>query len=70
MTRCTEKFQDQMELSQLAVTQLIKTITLDNCLDLLQVADHHIVDELKINCLKFILINLVSFFSEGSKFND
>ena len=35
MTRSTEKFQDQMELSQLAVTQLTKTINLDNCLDLL-----------------------------------
>lgn len=42
-----------------------KTITLDNCLELLEYADHHIIDELKINCIKFIMLNLVSFFSEG-----
>ena len=28
-------------------------------------ADHHVIDELKINCIKFIMLNLVSFFSEG-----
>ena len=47
------------------INQLSKDITLDNCLELFEFADHHIIDELKINCLKFIMLNMVSFFSES-----
>ena len=34
---------------------------MDNVLDLLEQADHTLIDELKINCLKFISLNIVSF---------
>jgi hypothetical protein len=66
----TRNVSTEDDLSQLAVTEATNTITLDNCIDLLCFADHHIVDELKINCLKFIMLNLVSFFSDGTKLND
>lgn len=55
-------FQDYMDLSQIAVDQVTKTICLENCIDILSFADHNIIDELKINCLKFITLNFVSFF--------
>jgi hypothetical protein len=34
---------------------------LDNAIDLYEQADHLIIDELKVNCLKFISLNLISF---------
>ena len=71
MTRnITDKPIEQVDLCELAVTEATKSINLENCIDLLSFADHNIVDELKINCLKFIMLNLVSFFSEGTKFSD
>ncbi|CDW89302.1 isoform c [Stylonychia lemnae] len=37
------------------------TQNLDNALDLYEMADLQIIDELKINCLKFISLNIVSY---------
>jgi hypothetical protein len=37
---------------------------------MLEFADSYIIDELKINCLKFIMLNIVSFFSEGTKLGE
>ncbi len=34
---------------------------LENALELCELSDHMIIDELKINCLKFISLNIVSF---------
>jgi len=56
--------------SDLCISHLSKTICIWNCLDLLVFADTHLIEELKINCIKFICLNLVSFFSEGSKLSD
>ena len=39
-------------------------------MDLLVFADQHLIEDLKINCLKFICLNLVSFFSEGTKLSE
>lgn len=64
------KFEESTTLQDLCVSQLSKTICLWNCLDLLMFADRHLCEELKVNCLKFICLNLVSFFSEGSKLSD
>jgi hypothetical protein len=40
-------------------------ITLENALDLFEKADHLIIDELKINCLKFISLNMVSYLESS-----
>jgi hypothetical protein len=64
------KFEAKTNLSDICVSHLSKTICLWNCLDLLMFADKHLIEDLKINCLKFISLNLVSFFSEGSKLSD
>jgi len=34
---------------------------LDNSLDLFETADHLQIEELKINCIKFISLNIVSY---------
>ena len=39
-------------------------------MDLLVFADTHLIEDLKVNCLKFISLNLVSFFSEGTKLSE
>lgn len=64
------KFDAATKLSDLCVNQLSKSICLWNSLDLLIFADNHLIEDLKINCLKFICLNLVSFFSEGTKLSD
>ena len=38
---------------------------IDNALDLYELSDHLIIDQLKINCLKFISLNIVSFLELG-----
>ena len=60
-------FCESTTLSSICIDSLSKSITLDNCIKLLVFADFYIIDELKINCIKFITLNLISFFSEGSK---
>ena len=65
-----EKFSESTDLSNLCVDELSKSITLDNCIELLEFADLYQVDELKINCIKFIMLNMVSFFSEGTKLSE
>jgi hypothetical protein len=35
--------------------------TLENALQYLELSDHLIIDELKVNCLKFISLNIMSF---------
>lgn len=45
-------------------------MTLENCIERLKLADMLLHDELKINCIKFIILNIVSFFAEGSKLNE
>ena len=65
-----QKFCESTTLSGSCIDMLSKQITLDNCIKLLVFADARIIDELKINCLKFITLNLVSFFSEGSKLQE
>jgi len=45
-------------------------LTLENCIERLKLADMLLHDELKINCIKFIILNIVSFFAEGSKLNE
>ena len=61
---------EDSDLNAMMVNQLSRDITLDNCLELLEFADHHIIDELKINCIKFIMLNMVSFFSECTKLSE
>lgn len=65
-----QKFCESTTLNGSCIDILSKQITLDNCIKLLLFSDTHIIDELKINCLKFITLNLVSFFSEGSKLQE
>jgi hypothetical protein len=48
-------------LASICIQQLSKEITLKNALELYEQADHLIIDELKVNCLKFISLNIVSF---------
>lgn len=38
---------------------------MENALELYEIADHLIIDELKINCLKFISLNIVSFLESS-----
>ena len=61
---------EDSELNSMCINQLSKDITLDNCIELLEFADHHIIDQLKINWLKFIMLNMVSFFSECTKLSE
>ena len=60
-------FNQHTSLSELCLNKLSRSLTLENCLDLYQFGDMYFNEELKINCLKFIALNIVSFFSEGSK---
>jgi hypothetical protein len=48
-------------LRDICLQQISLEIKLDNAIELFELADHLIMDELKINCLKFISLNLVSF---------
>jgi len=48
-------------LSDLCMKVLSESLSIDNALDLLENADHKQIDELKINALKFISLNIVSF---------
>jgi len=48
-------------LKDICLQQISLEIKLDNAIELFELADHLIMDELKINCLKFISLNLVSF---------
>ena len=43
-----------------------QSISLDNVLDVFMEADHLIIDELKINAMKFISLNIVSFLEIGN----
>jgi hypothetical protein len=52
-------------LADHCVKVLSESLSIDNALDLLENADHNQLDELKINCLKFISLNIVSFL-EGN----
>lgn len=61
-------FDESVTLADLMIKQVSDTVTLGNCIDLLYYADHYLIDELKINCLKFISLNIVSFFLEGSTY--
>lgn len=63
-----DRFNSMTTLSELCLNKLSRRLTLENCLDLYQFGDMYFNEELKINCLKFIMLNLVSFLSEGSKF--
>lgn len=38
---------------------------MENCLDLYELSDHLLIDELKINCLKFISLNIVTFLESS-----
>lgn len=48
-------------LALLCLEVVSKNLTLDKCLDTLLMADQWHQEELKINCLKFISLNVVSF---------
>lgn len=61
-------FDESVTLADLMIKQVSDTLTLGNCIDLLYFADHYLIDELKINCLKFISLNIMSFFLEGSTY--
>ena len=63
-------FLESTQLHEMCVSQISKDITLNNCVSLLEFADTYIIDELKINCLKFIMLNIVSFFCEGTKLSE
>ena len=60
-------FNEHTTLSELCLNQLSRSLNLENCLDLYQFGDMYFNEELKINCLKFLALNIVSYFSEGSK---
>ena len=60
-------FTESTTLSDLAMQVVQDSITLDNCIETLEFADFNQIDELKINCLKFIQLNISSFFADGTK---
>ncbi len=62
--------QSEPTLSDLMVDRVSRDLTLSNCLEVLQFADLHQIEELKINALKFIGLNLHSLFADGSRTND
>jgi len=71
---CSGLVEDEVDSSSLCyipsladhcVKVLSESLSIDNALDLLENADHNQLDELKINCLKFISLNIVSFL-EGN----
>lgn len=39
---------------------------MENALDLLETADHLQIEELKINCIKFISLNVVSYLETST----
>ena len=57
---------DEGTLTDQLINQVSRDMTLNNCLEVLQFADHNISDHLKINAIKFITLNLHSFFADGS----
>lgn len=63
-------FSESTALSDLCQEQITSQLTLDNCIDTLEFADLHQIDELKVNCLKFISLNIASFFADGCKLSD
>jgi len=65
-----DTFSESTSLSNLCIDKLLKSITLANCIELLEFGDLYQIDELKINCIKFIMLNMVSFFSEGTKLSE
>ena len=65
-----DKFNESTSLSSLCLDKVLKSISLANCIELLEFADLYQIDELKINCIKFIMLNMVSFFSEGTKLSE
>ena len=52
-------------LSDYCLKVLSESLSIDNALDMLENADHQQIDELKINALKFVSLNIVSFL-EGA----
>ena len=63
-------FSDSTTLHETCIYQLSKNLTLSNCIQTLEFADLHIIDSLKINCIKFIMLNIVSFFCEGTRLSE
>jgi hypothetical protein len=52
-------------LSDFCIKVLSESLTIDNALDLLESADMQQIDELKINSLKFISLNIVSYLESA-----
>lgn len=68
MTRkISSSFDPDLALTDILVKQATRALTLNTCLDKLFFADHIQNEELKINCLKFVMFNIVNFFLEGSE---
>jgi hypothetical protein len=65
-----DRFSESTSLSDLCLQQITSQLSLENCLDLLEWADWQIIDELKVNCLKFIQLNIANFFADGTRLND
>ncbi len=52
-------------LSDICVDIMSKSINLDNALELYETGDLLLIEELKINCLKFIALNIVSYLESS-----
>ena len=51
-------------LSELCMSEVIAMLSFDNALKLYEIADLYILEELKVNCLKFISMNIISYLGE------
>ncbi len=57
-------------LTELCSAAVAKNMTLTTSLETLQFADLHQIEDLKINALKFISLNILSFFEEKALQSD
>mmetsp|Transcript_37533 Transcript_37533/g.57508 ORF Transcript_37533/g.57508 Transcript_37533/m.57508 type:complete len:140 (-) Transcript_37533:1494-1913(-) len=62
--------QGNSTLAMIMVDRVSRDLTISNCLEVLQFADLHQIEELKVNALKFIVLNLHSLFADGARIND
>jgi hypothetical protein len=56
---------DLPSLAALCVQSASLSLTIDKALDTLKIADRLQLEELKMNCLKFISLNIVTFLESG-----
>ena len=60
-----EKHPFMPSLADNCIKIISNNLCIENALEMLQNADHNNIEELKINCLKFIALNIVSFLESS-----